>query len=67
MTSKKLQRTQFSTEASNSQPSVYISIYLQGKHTIILGTLCNNINISIPQFIMSYKANAEVIADVLKN
>jgi hypothetical protein len=40
---------------------------LQGKHTIILGTLCNNINISIPQFIMSYKANAEVIADVLKN
>jgi hypothetical protein len=40
---------------------------LQGKHTISLGTLCNNINIGIPQFIMSYKANAEVIADVLKN
>jgi len=64
VTSKKLQRTQFSTEASNSRPSVYISIYLQGKHTISLGTFSNNINIGIPQFIMSYKANAEVIADV---
>jgi hypothetical protein len=42
----------FRTEAFNSRPSVYISIHLQGKRTINISTLCDNINISIPQFIM---------------